>query len=177
MTEKIYEDANVSVFCIEGCNGKEDRIRRKEALLCECLGISTEDLIIGEHGKPFLPEGYISISHDEEMSVLALSDRLIGVDIEKITKARIKVAEKLFPKDWLIEIDDASEDERPEVFTKRWTGLEAMLKADGRGLALNVKNSPEWIDRWKVKSFVHKDFYVSVAVIKDGSKDAFWKEK
>jgi len=95
------------------------------------------------HGKPFVhapaARFNISLSHTRGMAAVAIvSGRDVGVDVESFLRPRdaLKVAERFFaPEEAALvrrELDPVS---RSEVFFAIWTLKEAVLKADGRGLA------------------------------------------
>ncbi|WP_246657268.1 4'-phosphopantetheinyl transferase superfamily protein [Methylocystis sp. B8] len=95
------------------------------------------------HGKPFLfspPVGLdFSLSHTRGMVAVAIAQGYdVGVDVESFAKPRdaLKVAERFFaPEEAALvrsKFDPASQS---EVFFAIWTLKEAVLKADGRGLA------------------------------------------
>ncbi len=56
-------------------------------------------LYLNEHGKPYLKTDvplFFNISHSGELVVCAFSDTEVGVDVEKIGKERLAVAERFF---------------------------------------------------------------------------------
>lgn len=95
------------------------------------------------HGKPILrtsPVGLdVSLSHTRGMAAVAIaSGREIGVDVESFQKPRdaIKVAERFFAREEVALLRAQSDPLlQSEMFFAIWTLKEAVLKADGRGLA------------------------------------------
>lgn len=115
--------------------------RRRESLagdhlartaLAEKSGKASRDILIcrEENGKPVGGEGFFSISHSGEHVVCAVSDRPVGVDVEKIRASRPKVAQKYFTGE---EQRGLTEDDAR--FWHIWTGKEALCKLSGEGLA------------------------------------------
>lgn len=98
------------------------------------------------HGKPFLrspPRDLrFSLSHTRGMAVVAIALALdVGVDVEGASAARdaLSVAEKFFAPQEAALI--GAEDDvamRNDLFLSIWTLKEAIVKADGRGLARNL---------------------------------------
>ena len=76
-------------------------------------------IALGERGKPFFPERpdlHFSLSHTEGTALVGLSDRPIGVDIEKLRPLPPRVQAAFGGDIW------------------RWTALEAQSKRSGRGV-------------------------------------------
>ncbi|HEY8124853.1 MAG TPA: 4'-phosphopantetheinyl transferase superfamily protein [Methylocystis sp.] len=95
------------------------------------------------HGKPFPLSPHtgfdISLSHTHGMAAVAIaSGRDIGVDVESFLHPRdaLKVAERYFaPEEAAIVRAQTDPALQSEIFFAIWTLKEAVLKADGRGLA------------------------------------------
>lgn len=90
----------------------------------------------GRYGKPHLrdyPNVYFNISHSGQFVACAVSDRPIGVDIQKIVSYRRDVAKRVFSPEELSQIE-SSPDQSAE-FTRLWTQKEAYLKMLGIGLS------------------------------------------
>lgn len=82
-------------------------------------------IALGERGKPYFPdhpELYFSLSHTDGAALVGVSDRPVGVDIEKIRPLGRRVKERL-----------GAELTEEEAFC-RWTALEARAKRSGRGV-------------------------------------------
>ena len=94
-----------------------------------------KEIIYNSYGKPYLKnnELYFNISHSYEYTVLVISNKEVGVDIEKVT-IRPKVMEKVFDEDEkkLIKSD--------EDFTIMWVKKESYVKYLGIGLAYGLEN-------------------------------------
>jgi 4'-phosphopantetheinyl transferase len=95
------------------------------------------------HGKPFLLSPLtginFSLSHTRGMVALAIATgRDVGVDVESFLKPRdaLKVAERFFaPEEAALIRSESDPVSQSEVFFAIWTLKEAVVKADGRGLA------------------------------------------
>lgn len=66
----------------------------------------------GAHGRPRTSAGQASIAHADGLTLVALGEHPLGVDLER------------------------SDARTPGTTAQRWTEIEAVLKADGRGLAV-----------------------------------------
>lgn len=91
----------------------------------------------GAHGKPFLPgrDIHFSLSHTENAVFCAFSERPVGMDAQRRTPCRERVAERCFTereRAWM-----AAEPE--ERFTRLWAMKEAYLKRGGFGLSLPMR--------------------------------------
>ncbi|WP_405725247.1 4'-phosphopantetheinyl transferase superfamily protein [Streptomyces sp. NBC_01537] len=90
------------------------------------------------HGRPATEGGgvHFSLSHSGSISLLALADSPVGIDVEKIPQldtAR-EVGARLHPAEQA-ELAAASDDAKPLVFARTWARKEAYLKGIGIGLA------------------------------------------
>lgn len=98
-------------------------------------GIENPEIIYGERGKPLYKHQkelgiYFSLSHSGDYAVIAVSNKEVGIDVEKVKEPNYKVAEKVFTeierKTFLT--GDA------EGFFKVWTMKESYLKYCGLGI-------------------------------------------
>lgn len=113
-------------------------------LLASVLGVrADEQLTLGPEGKPELSAGspHIGLSHDDAMAVLAVADGVVGVDVEEVPAQYGRLQ-----RDALRGVLSAEHIERIEraldpalSFALAWTRVEAVLKADGRGFAFDVR--------------------------------------
>lgn len=87
-----------------------------------------------DNGKPFIKDfsGSISISHSGEFIVCAISNGLIGIDIEKRQKKTYNIIAKRF-----IGKSFCSNEE----FLKYWVAAETVAKAEGINLLKSLRNS------------------------------------
>ena len=99
-------------------------------------------------GKPYVVDSVLetplqfSMSHSAGLAVFAFSrSAAIGVDIERIfgfPELR-EIASQHFTPAEIKEVDCCPESNRVEVFFKLWARKEAVLKANGEGLALPLR--------------------------------------
>ena len=117
----------------------------RNQLLSEQLQVSIqhEQLATTEHGKPYLvnfPEFYFNHSHSQKNYALATSTNMpdIGVDIEDLDrKVRFEaLANHAFHAHELKHWNDLQQDSA--YWFKVWTTKEAVLKAAGLGVRLNL---------------------------------------
>ena len=108
-------------------------------LLCLGLGLGPVDALRrGPEGKPCLPGGTpcISIAHGGGRAVLAVGDVEVGVDLEPPGLVRWAAAKRFFAPAELLELRAAPAEAQPSLFARFWTRLEAGLKLEGTGFAL-----------------------------------------
>lgn len=128
-----------------GYGSKEVALRRLlgEALVRFALkkywNLTSEDYRIdrGEKGKPFIvgvENVFFNISHSGDYVVCAVSDREIGIDIEKRTKARMEVAGRFFHGEEVAQLKMLEEDKQDQLFFNYWSVKESFLKYIGTGL-------------------------------------------
>jgi 4'-phosphopantetheinyl transferase len=102
------------------------------------------EILEDEFKKPYingLADFHFNISHSGEYIVCAISNKPVGVDIEKISKYNLKIAEKYFTKDE-IEYND---------FFKIWVHKESFVKAVGKGLTL-LQNKINIVSNGKISN-------------------------
>ncbi len=119
-------------------------IARRAALrriLAERLGVAPAEvrLTTDAHGKPVLADGFphFSLSHRRGISIIAVADAQIGVDLE-FADPRIAIdaiAARSFAPDELEALSQRPADERCDLFFRLWTRKEAFVKALGVGIS------------------------------------------
>jgi 4'-phosphopantetheinyl transferase len=101
----------------------------------------------GPYGKPGLekktnPEMIqFNISHSHGLALCAVAHkREVGVDLEYIHEDHSfgSIAEHFFSKQEAVALNSCPEHLRLKLFFKLWTRKEALMKADGMGLALDL---------------------------------------
>lgn len=135
---------------------RKDRLRSVLAdalarqMLSEALGCTTAqvEFVYNENGKPMLANGalHFSITHSEDLVAVAVADRPIGIDMEKIREILPRTAKKYFcpeERKYLFGHDAHDVDydavPAPDVlvrFFEIWTAKEAYIKACGEGLGM-----------------------------------------
>ena len=95
------------------------------------IPFKNQHFLRSEHGKPYL-EGYphihFNISHSGNFVVCAVSDKPVGIDIQKIGEYKERVAKRICTENELSSLKSDG-----EKFTCLWTQKEAVLKLKGTG--------------------------------------------
>lgn len=110
-----------------GCDSRKNEITSTYLLLKQINNIDLSTLKYNENGKPFIKDKYISISHDENIVVVATSEHNLGVDA-------INILRDYDPIQRSLGIEDKLE------FCKTWTIIESFMKYTGEGLKAGYKN-------------------------------------
>jgi 4'-phosphopantetheinyl transferase len=119
------------------------RYLRSHAALRAVLAAYTPaplDFALSEHGKPFLPafpDLRFNLSHSHDMALVAVTRGIeIGVDVERFRPMQecMNIAERFFPPMEAAELAAVPPEGREAEFFRRWTRIEAKLKARGVGL-------------------------------------------
>jgi len=113
------------------------------AILARYTGAPLE-FALHEHGKPYLPlapELRFNLSHSHEMALVAVAREIeVGVDVERLRPLPrfAEIAERFFPPGEPVPEDEIA-------FFRRWTRIEAALKACGAGLfGAGIHPAGEW---------------------------------
>lgn len=109
-------------------------------IACKLLNLSNNELLFNKnaYGKPYLlgfPDFQFNISHTRNAIAIAISQKEVGVDIEKIKTADLKIAERFFTKcelDYIL----SEKTQKEALFYEIWTKKEAYIKWIGKGLSL-----------------------------------------
>ena len=129
--------------------------RRREFLVCRgalrrilagALGIEplAAPILRGAHGKPLLAPGRrpalgFNVSHSGDRFVVAVAVGMApGVDVERVRPRRnlSGLARRFFSRAEREEV--AADPDPPHSFYRVWTRKEAVIKADGRGIAIGL---------------------------------------
>lgn len=141
-----------------------DHIKRKA--LSDYCGVDPSNIRFGvsEKGKPYAADlnVHFNVSHSAGIVVCAVSDKEIGIDIEKIKPINPEAAKKFACPD---EIDYIVSHENG--FFEIWTLKEAYFKCIGSGLGSNIKSVCFNIDGDNIICS-DPDYNCSFVNIKDG---------
>lgn len=109
------------------------------------------------NGKPFSPDYYFSISHSGKLVAVAISNKNVGIDIEKIdNKRNFESLKKIV----LHENENVSS---LEELIKLWTKKEAKFKFDGNKLFVpNKIDSTSFDSKTKLIKKDNCYFYISI---------------
>ena len=110
-----------------GCDSRRNEIVSTYLLLKQIKDVDLSTLKYDENGKPFIIDKNLSISHDEDIVAIAISDSNLGVDILNPNKNYDLVQKSLGIEDKL-------------EFCKAWTIIESYMKYLGLGLKAGYKN-------------------------------------
>ncbi|RAJ11149.1 phosphopantetheine--protein transferase-like protein [Chitinophaga skermanii] len=108
-----------------------------KAMLKKYCYMHSKQLRKDKYGRPYLLNSPIdfNISHAGDLVVLLVSDRKIGVDVEKISPIALDDFEQVFTQqEWQIIGKDLN------LFYRYWTIKEAVMKADGRGMHIPLQS-------------------------------------
>ncbi len=118
---------------------------------------------VSDRGKPYCkshPHIYFSLSHSGNFVAFAVSDKEIGIDIEKLRPAKDNLVKRVCSQN---EIDAIYCSENPHIkFTEIWTKKEAYLKALGTGIDRELSSIDTTDKNLKFTTEVTDEFIVSV---------------
>ena len=133
-------------------------------VLCTYFGFINENIVFERetNGKPYLKNKsvHFNISHSESLVAVAVSDRDVGVDLEKTCEVNPKLTDRYFTENEKKYINVKSPDWQTRFF-EVWTKKEAILKKSGLGLRVKL-NELETDECNTVKTFKLDGFVLSV---------------
>lgn len=97
------------------------------------------DITYGYNGKPEIDGLYFNLSHSHEVAVCAVSNSPVGCDVEKIDKAREKIATHFFTPQEMMHLNQFNGEKKDEEFYRLWTMKESYIKMTGEGMKLSFK--------------------------------------
>lgn len=172
-TEKKIKESGQSVVpkyyrLYREMKNREDALSELTAgfLLSKYLNVfSDSQLIYGKYGKPALADSaeYFSVSHTDNLVVLAISKAEIGVDIERFDEVNWIAAKQVFPNNWISQLRSAGKADGDKLFIRMWTSLEAVLKAEGTGFAITKEKQWDILMKWQTKDIEFQDYLVTCA--------------
>lgn len=152
----------VKLFISEMENAKAHSKVFAEKVLSEYLNVDQDRLAVcrDSFGKPYLknyPDIHYNISHTKGVIVCAVSNKPVGVDIERIKKVNHGIVKRFFTVDEQNYIlnSKGKEDER---FIEIWTKKEAYVKWIGKGMEIPFE---------AFDTFCHLNDMLEVISIKD----------
>ncbi len=102
-------------------------------------------LLPDEYGKLYLAshsaQFAFNLSHSNQVvACVVASEGKIGIDVEKVEKNLLEVAERFFAPGEIQYLKEASPLEQRELIYKLWTLKEAYIKAEGKGLSIPLES-------------------------------------
>ncbi|NJW52982.1 4'-phosphopantetheinyl transferase family protein [Salinimicrobium oceani] len=100
--EKLSEGMELTTHCRQRVEGMKSDLHRRGFMsvrhLLAAAGYTDHDLFYDEAGKPHLRDGkFISITHSYTFSGIIVSEREVGIDIEKQRDKILLIAQKFTP--------------------------------------------------------------------------------
>jgi len=108
-------------------------------MVCRISGYPVSSISIHRYpnGKPFLPDFpnlHFNITHTDHIAVLAIDTKLVGIDIEKVSTARMAIANRFFSESEKEMLNTCTANQRDRLFFELWTIRESFVKAIGIGI-------------------------------------------
>ena len=139
----------------------EMMLRREIAAV---YSVNEEDIIIENDpsGAPAVlgMDVFVSISHSHDYAVCAISERRVGIDIEKIRSIPTRVAERTLSPDESAYLSQGAGDAQRR-FYEIWTAKEAYAKMTGHGISLH--NTPDTSKLSCVSHEYFDDYVIAIA--------------
>ena len=120
--------------------------------LKKCINKGVDELTftLDDNGKWSCNGCHFSLSHSGNVVAVAICERAVGVDVEKLDAARFnqRLAERILTANEREVYDTLPFDDRPQALTQIWTAKESLFKRDGGKSFL-----PQTVDTTAVTTF------------------------
>lgn len=125
------------------------------------LNITNYELTFNKYNKPYLKDSniYFNISHDKNTTILAISDKEIGVDIEYYTYKE-SVMKKYYNEFEQKEIINSNNKEYE--FTRIWVMKEAFVKMKGQGISYGLQNVDTTRLKKQIKLISNEKYIIAI---------------
>lgn len=136
--EESFEDLSDGIELTDHCQNRVDNMKsdlhRRGFMsvrhLLAIFGYTDHDLYYDDFGKPHLKDGkQISITHSYEFAGVIISDKLVGIDIEKQRDKIVRIAHKFVESEQ--EFVEQFQEEKVRVLTVIWGAKESLYKLYG----------------------------------------------
>lgn len=128
----LFKEVALKDVCLHRLEGMKSELHQRGFLsvrkLLEQGGYTDFDLYYDQNGKPNLKDGkHISITHSFEFSAVIISDRNIGIDLERQREKIIRIADKFtdFDNDFF---DKSNTEQTVRQLTAIWGIKESIYK-------------------------------------------------
>ncbi len=127
--EQLSKGISLTKHCQQRVDGMKSDIHRRGFMsirqLLAIVGYSDNDLYYNDFGKPYLVDGkQISITHSFEFSAIIISNKIIGIDIEKQREKINKISHKFVTS----EANYIIEEMNTRMLTVIWGSKESLYK-------------------------------------------------
>jgi 4'-phosphopantetheinyl transferase len=108
------------------------------------LGQAAETIGLSQTGKPSLIDGSLqfNLSHCQDRVIYAISHHPIGIDLERSdrpVRSPLRLAQRFLGPGEIAAIAASDPDRQRQVFLQHWVCKEAAIKAQGQGLAHQLR--------------------------------------
>lgn len=148
---------------IDSAKFRSDTFTRN--ILGENLNVASDSIAIckNKFGKPYLrdyPGIFYNTSHTKGALVCALSNKPVGVDIEKVKSFDCRIARRFFTQQEqeYIFSDKINQNEK---FAEIWTMKEAYVKCVGKGMEEQF-DSFNVLQKRGISSFPYRIYYIAI---------------
>lgn len=125
------------------------------------LNITNYELTFNKYNKPYLKDSniYFNTSHDKNTTILVISDKEIGVDIEYYTYKE-SVMKKYYNEFEQQEIINSNNKEYE--FTRIWVMKEAFGKMKGQGISYGLQNVDTTRLKKQIKLISNEKYIIAI---------------
>ena len=133
---------------------------------------------VEKNGKPEVKNNdslFFNISHSGEYTVLAVSDKPVGIDVQEYKNINKRIADRFFNKKDSEYLDKFEDDEYMKKTIEVWTAKEAYVKMLGKGIGEGLDGFYEDFEEGIIIDALKEDIKAVICPVKFDEKYAcFW---
>jgi 4'-phosphopantetheinyl transferase len=129
------------------------------------------NILYKKHGKPYIENSnlYFNISHNQQLYVVVISNKEVGIDVEEIKKVENieLLIKRTINERSLNELENLDENELQQRFIEDWVVKESYLKLLGSGINKPIKDINYILseENESYKKFKHKNSIYTKKII------------
>jgi len=147
----------------------------RNAVLSAALGTAAEGMRKMPSGKPYIPGGReFNISHSGDITVCAVSNSPVGVDIEIIKPRNISRLMRILTPRERKALEALNGEEKLREFYRIWTVKEAVCKLSGNGISrARIEEIDSYSPGFFVQSHVPGEYVLSLCAEKEAQVEIY----
>ena len=140
----------------------------------EKYDISIDALRRDSNGKPIIEGICFNLSHSGNLVICAVSDQMVGCDIEQVKVVSKRVAERMFSKEENEYLLQFSNEQYNREFIRIWTKKESYLKMLGVGIRGAI-DKLDFKDCY-IQEYELPEYHITVCAKEEAFSELLWEK-